>query len=94
VARYYAKMIDGQTGGEGSYQFDGADNLMSLTADEIVSTFFDHVERDVLQRHSDWELNSVMKNKPLRVVTALGSLVPANGGDPSPFLLMISERKA
>jgi hypothetical protein len=85
VARYYAKMIDGQTGGEGSYQFDGADNLMSLTADEIVSTFFDHVERDVLQRHSDWELN---------VVTALGSLVPANGGDPSPFLLMISERKA
>ena len=68
----------------------GFGDLMSRTADEIVTVFFDHVEKEVLRRHADWEINGVMKNRDRGVVTAIGSLIPAKNDPPLPFLLMIS----
>jgi hypothetical protein len=83
-------MMDAETDGEGSYTFEGPDDLMSRTADEIVNVFFDHVEKQVLENHVDWEINGIMKNSERGVVTALGSLIPQVGDPPLPFLLMIS----
>jgi hypothetical protein len=92
MAKYYARMLDANTSGEGSYTFDGPPDLMQKTADEIVTAFFDYVERDILKSHADWELNGVMKNKEREVVTAIGSLIPHRNDAPLPFLLLISGR--
>lgn len=91
---YQARMLDAETSGEGSYSFEGPDDLMQRTADEIVGLFFEHVERDVLGHNADWEINGVMKNKERGVVTAIGSLIPERNDPPMPFLLLISNSKA
>lgn len=92
MATYYARMLDAATNGEGAYTFEGPTDLMSKTADEIVTTFFDYVENDVLKTHADWEINGVMKNKERHIVTALGSLIAEKNDPPMPFLLLISDR--
>ena len=94
MPRYYARMLDANTSGEGSYTFEGPPDLMRKTADEIVTAFFEYIERDILMTHADWELNGVMKNKERDVVTAIGSLIPHKNDAPLPFLLMISNRAA
>lgn len=93
MATYFARMLDAETGGEGRFRFDGPADLMSKTADEIVATFFEHVDKDVLRHHADWEINGVMKNRERRVVTAMGSLIPEKNDPPMPFLLMIADRE-
>ena len=92
MAKYYARMLDAATSGEGSYTFDGPADLMARTADEIVGVFFEHVEKQVLGTNVDWEINGVMKNRDRRVVTAMGSLIPQKDDTPMPFLLLISDR--
>jgi hypothetical protein len=91
--KFYARMMDASTGGEGAYEFDGPENLFSKTADEIVTAFFEHIENDVLKHHADWEINGVMKNKERSVVTALGSLTPSENDAPLPFMVMISRAR-
>ena len=91
MATYYARMLDAATNGEGAYTFEGPDDLLKKTADEIVTTFFDYVESDVLKTHADWEINGVMKNKERGIVTAIGSLIPEKNDAPMPFLLLISD---
>jgi hypothetical protein len=92
MSTYYARMLDAATDGEGSYTFEGPSDLMERTADEIVAVFFDHVEKEILKSHADWEINGVMKNKERAIVTAIGSLIADKGDPPSPFLLFISNR--
>lgn len=89
--KFYARMMDAATGGEGAYEFDSADDLMKKPADEIVAAFFDYVDKNVLVQAADWELNSALKSKERRVVTAMGSLIPSSDDAPMPFLLMISD---
>lgn len=92
MATFYARMMDGETSGEGSYEFEGPADLMGRTADEIVGVFFEHVEQQVLKSHVDWEINGVLKNKERGIVTAMGSLIPQKDDAPMPFLLLISDR--
>lgn len=92
MATYFARMLDAATNGEGAYTFEGPDDLLKKTADEIVTTFFGYVEQDVLKTNADWEINGVMKNRERGVVTAIGSLIPEKDDTPMPFLLLISDR--
>lgn len=92
MTMYQARLLDAGASGEGLYPFEGPEDLMKLTADEIVGVFFAYVERDLL-KNADWELNAIMKNKERGVVTAIGSLIPEKGDPPLPFLLMISKDK-
>jgi len=91
MTTYYARLLDAETGGEGSYEFDGPQDLMQRTADEIVSIFFDHAESQVLKGRVDWEINGVFKNRERRIVTAMGSLIPGKDEPALPFLLLISD---
>lgn len=91
MTTYHARMLDGEGKGEGSYEFDGPPDLMKKTADEIVTVFFDYVEKEVLKTNADWEVNGVMKNKERGIVTAIGSLIPETNDPPMPFLLLISQ---
>jgi len=50
MARYTARMMDAATGGEGAYDFDGPDNLLSLTPVRVVRAFMEHVDRDAKSR--------------------------------------------
>jgi len=93
MAMFYARMMDAKTGGEGSYSFEGPDDLMSRTADEIVTTFFDHVDKEVLHNDADWEVNGLMNSREHKVVTALGTLIAQKDDAPVPFLLMISDKE-
>ena len=92
MATYFARIMDAQTGGEGAYEFEAADDLMGRTGDEIVNTFFDAVDHDVLHDHADWELNGVVNSRERRIVTAIGALIPKKNEPPIPFMLMISDR--
>jgi len=92
MTTYYAQMLDAETGGEGSYRFEAAEDLMQQTADEIVTVFFDCVGDAVLKHHADWELNGVMKNHDRDVVAAMGSLIPEKNEPSLPFVLVISSR--
>lgn len=92
--RYTARMMDAKTGGEGYYEFDSTQDLFKKPADEIVAAFFDHIEKDILKHASDWEMNSALKNRERRVVTAMGSLILDANEPPLPFLLMIAESPA
>lgn len=94
MTTYYARMLDAATGGEGAYEFPGPADLMDRTADEIVTTFFNYVEDEVLSHHADWELNGVMKNRDRSVVVAMGSLIPARDEPPLPFALVIADHNS
>lgn len=90
MALYHARMLDAETSGENTYDFEGPPDLMRKTADEIVTTFFDYVDTELLSKRADWEINGVMKNKERGVVTAIGSLIPEKDDPPLPFLLLIT----
>ncbi|MBX9925105.1 MAG: hypothetical protein K2Y05_02000 [Hyphomicrobiaceae bacterium] len=92
TATYHARMMSADSSGEGHYTFEAEAGLMKKTADEVVQVFFAHVEKDVLRNHVDWELNGVIKNKDLGVVTAMGSLVTDDAHSAMPFLVMISAK--
>lgn len=92
MAKFFARMMDASTSGEGSYTFEGPADLMQRTADEIVGVFFEHIERTVLSGNVDWEINGALKNRDRRIVTAMGSLIPEKDDPPMPFLLLITDR--
>jgi hypothetical protein len=90
MTKFTARLMDGNTGGEGAYTFEAPDDLMKQPVDEIVDLFFTNASAKVLTEHVAWELNSVMRNKERNIVTAMGSFLHAKD-PPVPFLLLISE---
>ena len=92
MAQFFARMMDGRTGGEGRYMFEASDDMMRRPADEVIDLFFGHVSAQILSESVDWELNSVMKNRDGSIVTAMGSFLHDND-PPVPFLLMISDQE-
>lgn len=92
MTQFFARMMDGRTGGEGRYTFEASDDVMRRPADEIVDLFFGHVSAQILHESINWELNSVMKKQNGDIVTALGSFLH-HEDPPVPFLVMISDRE-
>jgi hypothetical protein len=86
---YLAAMMDAETGGNTNYEFEGADDLFSKPADDIVGAFIGSL-RDEAGRPKplEYELNSAIKKRQKQVVMASGSLIFGNGD--IPFLVMIS----
>ena len=94
MAAYRARMIDSATGAEGSYDFEGPDELFAGTPVRIVRTFMKHVDKDLLpHQHVDYELNVALKHSDHAVITAIGALVLEH--TPTlPFMVMISPKKS
>jgi hypothetical protein len=93
MARYQARMLDSDSGAEGSYRFEHRDDLMKRPADEVVSAFFEYAEREVFARdHLEYELNGVLKNKDATTVVAIGALhMHDHPKDGQPFTVFISK---
>jgi alpha-D-ribose 1-methylphosphonate 5-triphosphate diphosphatase PhnM len=90
MATYAARMMDAVSGGEGRYDFEAEEDLLSRTPVRVVRAFMDHVDRDIFPRVPvDYELNAAFANREHQVVTAMGSLIH-DDDPPTPFLLMIS----
>jgi hypothetical protein len=87
---YRATMLSGvEDAAPGIYPFEGPDDLFGATADKIVRTFFEHVDKDIFHHHVDYEVYAVSKSKDGALVSAMGALMMANGSE-LPFLLRIS----
>lgn len=93
MTRYLARMLDSVSGGEGAYEFDHREDLMSRPGDEIVAAFFEHADREIFTHdHVDYELNGVIKKPELKTVVAIGQLHRRDHEDHggAPFTLFIS----
>ncbi len=90
MATYRATMLSGAEDSlPGSYPFEAPDDLFGATADKIVRTFFEHVDKDIFHHHVDYEVNAATKSKDGATVSALGALVMGNGSE-LPFVLRIT----
>lgn len=93
MAKFLTILIDGRTGGEGRYTFQGPDDLMERTPIRAMRAFMESVEaKEVLHGHQDYEINAAMKSRHHEVITTLGVLYLTNG-DEAPFMAMISPFK-
>ncbi len=96
MVRYNVRLLDSQSGAEGQYSFDHRADLMERPGDEIVAAFFEHADRELMNRgHVDYELNGVVKNRAQKTVVAIGSLHRRENGDhdehdKQPFTVFIS----
>ncbi len=89
MAQYQARMLNTTQGSEdGTYPFEAPEELFEAPADQIVRTFFDHVDREIFHHHVDYEMNAAFKNKDRNAVTAMGSLIMSDQSH-LPFLLLI-----
>jgi hypothetical protein len=93
MTTYTAIIVDGDTGGEGRYDFEYDGDLMQHSPGTAVRSFMASVDRNVLPtEHIDYELNAAMKNTAGTIVTALGSLIREHDGA-VPFMMMIAEKR-
>ncbi len=93
MAQYRARLIDGLSDGEDSFDFDAADELMNDTPVRVVRAFFGGADPSRFRtKHQDWELNAAFKNRERGVVTCMGSFHLEAGQPTAPFLLMIARK--
>ena len=63
MTTYRARLMDADSGGEGTYDFEEREDLMDGTPVRIVRAFFEHIDRTVLHtRFIDYEINAAFKN--------------------------------
>lgn len=86
---YCAALLDAETGGNETYEFEAKADLFQMPARDIVETFIKHLDTESrYPSPMSYELNSAVKKQNKRIVMATGSLIVARGE--IPFLLMIS----
>ncbi len=91
MVTYNAKMLsDAEDSVPGHYPFEASEELFEESADKIVRTFFQHVDKDIFHHHIDYELNAALKSKNGKAVKAMGSII-MKGGSHLPFVLLISK---
>ena len=93
MASYRARMLDAETGQDGTYDFEAHEDLMNDTPVRVVRAFFEHVDRAAFPtKHVDYEINAAFKNKERGIVTCMGALHFDGGASPAPFLLMVARK--
>lgn len=86
-----ATMMDAAGEAEAVYEFTAEESLFERSPIQIVKHFMEHVDHVELPGgHMGYELYSTLKNKDLKVITAMGSLLPGRGE--IPFMVMIAPR--
>lgn len=90
MAKYLCIVMHGETGGEGRYQFDGPEDLLSETPVRVFRKFMEMIDHEVFPaQHVDHEINAALKNSQRGVITVLGQMI-FRGDPPAPFMAMIS----
>jgi hypothetical protein len=89
MAQYEAVLMHGVRGGEGTYTFEGPDDLMNKSPARVMRHFMAWVDANAGIGHVDYELNAVMKNDDASIVTSLGRMI-FDGDNAQPFVCMIA----
>ncbi len=63
MAKFQAVLMHGERGGDGTYSFDGADDLFGQSALTILRAFMAHLEASAGLGHIDYHVNAAMKNR-------------------------------
>lgn len=93
MALFRARLIDGLSEGEDSFEFDAHEDLMNDTPVRVVRAFFGGSDPSRFRtHHQDWELNAAFKNRERGVVTCMGSFHLGGDEPPVPFLLLIAPK--
>jgi hypothetical protein len=92
MATFEAVLMHGNRGGEGTYRFDGDDDLMARAPDRVMRAFMEWVQANAGVGAIDYELNAAMKDDRSGTVTALGKLIFDDGTQP--FVCMITRAEA
>ena len=86
-----ATMMDAGGEAEAVYEFTAEESLFDRSPIYIVKHFMEYVDHVELPgEHLGYELYSTIKNKDLKVVTAMGSLLLPHGE--IPFMVMIAPK--
>lgn len=88
-----ATMMSATRGTEAKYEFEAeADIFEKRTPVQIVKSFAEYVDAVIFPDEMvDFEVNGALKNKELKVVTAIGNLIMPNGQ--LPFMVWIAEKR-
>jgi hypothetical protein len=92
MATFEAVLMHGNRGGEGTYRFDGDDDLMTRTPVRVMRVFMEWVEANAGVGAIDYELNAALKDEKSGTVTALGKLIFDDSEQP--FVCMITRAEA
>ena len=74
MATYEAVLMHGIRGSEGTYRFEGPDDLMDRSPVRVMRHFMEWINANAGIGHVDYELNAAMKNDDVKIVTALGRM--------------------
>lgn len=89
MTKYLAILMHGTRGGEGRYEFEGSEDLLSQTPVRIMRVFMDSVEAKNGIGHIEYEINAALKNKDHDIATVIGE-IQFEDGDQQPFMCMLS----
>lgn len=93
MAHYQATMVDAETGGHNTYDFEARDDLFADTPVRITRAFMEYVDRTLFpKQHIDYEINATFKDSEHQVVTTIGVLLFDHGGR-LPFMMMIAPQR-
>jgi len=81
--------MHGVRGSEGTYRFDGPDDLMDRSPVRVMRHFMEWVDANAGLGHVDYELNAAIKNDDVKIVTALGTMTFSPKSH-QPFVCMIA----
>jgi len=94
MAIFVAQVMDGRSGVQGDYDFDGPDDLLSRAIPKIVRHFLAAVRRRRVREHRDYEIFAAHRHRTSGItdlITVSGRLGQTLGG-PVPFLCTIAVR--
>ena len=89
MAMYSAVLMHGNRDAEGTYRFEGDDDLMARTPVRVMRAFMDWVGAKDGVGLVDYELNAALKDEKSGTVTASGKLIFDDGIQP--FVCMITK---
>jgi len=89
MAKYVAILTHGRRDGEGRYEFEADEKLLSDTPVRIMRVCMESIENQLQVGHIDYQINAAFKNDKYEIATVIGEIIRENG-DHQPFMCMIS----
>lgn len=92
MATYVARVMDAETGGEGTYEFQAPRKLIKKSPIRAIKAFMEHADHNIVTgHHIDYHINAAFNNREKRVITGMGSLIATDESE-MPFVLLITRK--
>lgn len=92
MATYVARIMDAETGGEGTYEFQAPRKLIKKSPVRAIKAFIEHADHNIVTgRHIDYHLNAAFNNREKGIITGLGALIAQDESE-MPFVVLITRK--